>query len=307
MKKVIITGPTGAIGIALIKKLIQEKIYIYAICRTNSKRINRIPKSEYITVIENDLCNLLNVKDKIFDKCDVFYHFGWDGTFGDSRNNMYLQNNNIKYTLDAVKLAEYLGCKVFIGAGSQAEYGCVDGVLKPSTPTFPETGYGIAKLCAGQMSRILCNQKFIKHIWVRILSVYGPYDGDNTMVMSTIIKLCKGKSMSFTKGEQQWDYLYSDDAAEAFYLIGLYGKSDSIYCLGSGQTKRLLEYINIIKEQINPNVKLGIGDIPYSKNQVMNLCADISKLSKDTGFKPNIKFEDGIKMTRDWYLSTNKF
>lgn len=306
MKKVIITGPTGSIGIALIKKLIQEKIYIYAICRIGSKRLNRIPKSEYVTIIECDLCNLLDIKNKILEKCDVFYHFGWDGTFSDSRNNMYLQNNNIKYILDAVELAKYLDCKIFIGAGSQAEYGCVNGILKPSTPTFPETGYGIAKLCAGQMSRIMCNQKSIKHIWVRILSIYGPYDSYNTMVMSTIIKLCKGEFASFTKGEQQWDYLYSGDAAEAFYLIGLYGKGDSIYCLGSGKTKKLLEYINIIKEQINPNAKLGIGDIPYNKNQVMNLCADISRLNQDTGFKPTTEFENGIRMTRDWYLSTIK-
>lgn len=303
MKRIVITGATGTIGIALIKKLIKEKIYVYAICRAGSKRLSRIPKSEYVTIIENNLNNLLEAKNKIHEKCDIFYHFGWDGTFGDSRNNMFLQNNNIRYTLDAVELAEYLCCEVFIGAGSQAEYGRVDGVLRPTTPTFPENGYGIAKLCAGQMSRIICNQKAIKHIWVRILSVYGPYDNDNTMIMSTIIKLCKGETVSFTKGEQQWDYLYSDDAAEAFYLIGLYGKGDSIYCLGSGKTKKLLEFITIIRNQINPKTRLGIGDIPYSKNQVMNLCADISRLNQDTGFRPSTEFEDGIKMTRDWYLS----
>ena len=40
-------------------------------------------------------------------KPDVFYHFGWDGTFGDCRNDMYIQNMNVKYALDAVKCS---GC-----------------------------------------------------------------------------------------------------------------------------------------------------------------------------------------------------
>ena len=58
-----------------------------------------------------------------------------------------------------LKFFAKLGCYKFIGAGSQAEYGRVEGKLTALTLTFPENGYGIAKLCAGQMSRILCEQK----------------------------------------------------------------------------------------------------------------------------------------------------
>ena len=59
----------------------------------------------------------------------MFYHFGWDGTFGNSRNNMYGQNLNVKYALDAVKAAKATGCHTFVGAGSQAEYGRFEGKL----------------------------------------------------------------------------------------------------------------------------------------------------------------------------------
>lgn len=45
---------------------------------------------------------------------------------------------------------------------------------------------------------------------------------------------------------------------------------------------------------------LGFGDIPYSVNQVMNLDVDISKLKKDTGFHPEITFEEGIQRTIQW-------
>ena len=102
----------------------------------------------------------------------------------------------------AVDAAAEMRCSVFIGAGSQAEYGRFEGKLNANVPTFPENGYGIAKLCAGQMTRIRCNQKGIKHIWTRILSVYGPYDGSGTMVMSTIEKLLSGARAPCTKGNR---------------------------------------------------------------------------------------------------------
>ena len=62
-------------------------------------------------------------------------------------------------------------------------------------------GYGIAKLCAGQMSRIMCSSLGIRHVWARILSIYGPYDTENSMVMSTVIKLRRGERPLFTAGE----------------------------------------------------------------------------------------------------------
>ena len=49
-----------------------------------------------------------------------------------------MQEPNIQYTMDAVCLAKRLGCKLFVGAGSQAEYGRVDGKIGSNTPVNPE-------------------------------------------------------------------------------------------------------------------------------------------------------------------------
>lgn len=302
MKRVIITGPTGSIGTALIEHLIQNDVEVLAVVRRNSKRKSNIVKHPLVKCIELNLDELESISQFTEGNMyDVFFHFGWDGTFGNSRNNMQGQLLNIQYTLDAVEAASRAGCKKFIGAGSQAEYGRVEGNLSATTPVFPENGYGIAKLCAGQMSRILCEQKGIEHIWTRILSIYGPNDGLATMVMSTISKLLKGQKASLTQGEQKWDYLYSKDAGKAMYLLGEKGQSGKIYCIGSGQVKKLKDYIEVIKENIDSNVELGYGEIPYSEKQVMYLCADISELEQDTGFMPDYSFEEGIKETIDWY------
>jgi UDP-glucose 4-epimerase len=220
LKRAVITGPTGAIGTALIAELISHGIEVEAVVRPDSRRTDNIPKSPLVHIVPCDLKELKTLHEKI-EHADVFYHFGWDGTFGNSRNNAYGQLENVRYALDAVEAAAALGCTTFVGAGSQAEYGRVEGSLNASTPAFPENGYGIAKLCTGQMTKILCEQKGIRHIWTRILSIYGPFDGAKTMVMSTIVSLLKGRSVpqenrcgiTFTARMQDMPCIFSEKKA----------------------------------------------------------------------------------------------
>lgn len=300
MKNVIITGPTGAIGVALIENLISNKINVTAVCREGSSRIKNIPSSPYVKVIECNLDKLSTLENMLLNDYDVFFHMGWESTFGDNRNNVCIQTRNIQYTLDAVELASKLGCRKFIGAGSQAEYGRSKESLSATTPTNPESAYGIAKLCAGQLSRIRCQQLGLEHIWVRILSVYGPCDGSNTMISFIIKTLLRQEKPSCTKGEQMWDYIYSKDAAKALVLLAKKGVNGKVYCLGSGQAVPLKNYMLSIRDRINPEIEIGLGEVPYGSQQVMYLCADISDLTKDTGFVPSITFEEGIEETIEW-------
>lgn len=297
--RIAITGPTGAIGMALIKKCMEQQISVLAICHKGSRRINNIPTDPLVKVIELDLADYHTFDPKDIKKCDVFYHLAWNGTFGDSRNDMSLQVKNIQWTLDAVKLAKRLGCHTFVGAGSQAEYGRVEGLLRPDTSAFPENGYGMAKLCAGQMSRNVCEQLGICHIWTRILSVYGPYDGKDTMIMSSLSKMMANEPTAFTKGEQLWDYLYSEDAADALLALGTDGVHGKIYCLGSGEAHPLSWYIQIMHQLTKSKADIGLGKLPYRDKQVMHLQADTSELQKDIGFRPRTAFAEGIKLLID--------
>lgn len=306
MKRAVITGPTGAIGLALIESLTAHGYTVTAVVRPGSKRAERIQTGGSVRRVDCDLSQLSQLPSQIPEGADVFYHFGWDGTFGDSRNNMYGQNLNVKYALDAVDAAAAMGCTTFIGAGSQAEYGRFEGKLNAGTPAFPENGYGIAKLCAGQMTRILCAQKGIRHIWPRILSIYGPYDGAQTMVMSTIRKLLDHEKPACTKGEQMWDYLYAKDAALAMMLLAEKGLDGRIYCIGSGQVRPLRDYIEKIRDAVDPQLPVGFGEVPYADKQVRYLCADITDLKEDTGFAPQYSFDEGIRETVEWCRKVTK-
>lgn len=294
MKSAIVTGATGTLGTALLSELIKNNIKVLVLCRKESKRNSLIPSSD---LVEIRYCSLEefekidNIKDEHYD---IFFHLAWNGTTGAERENLYLQNLNVKYAMDAVALAKRFNCSVFVGAGSQAEYGRCNMKLDENTAVNPESGYGIAKFSAGYMTRRYAQKLGLKHIWVRILSLYGPNDNPNSLIMTLINKLKIGESPKLTLCEQTWDYLYSADAANAFYRLAEGGKSGKIYVLGSGETHPLKDYATMVRDKLAPRVNLNFGAIPYTKEQVMHLCADISELEKDVGWTPKTSFNDGI-------------
>ena len=301
MRNVVITGPTGAIGTAIIEACREEGISVYAVVRKDSKRRNNIPVSDLVTVVECEMDQIQSLPEKIQTSCDAWFHLAWKGTTGAGRNDYYLQNENVKNTLESVETAKKMGCKIFIGAGSQAEYGRVEGVLRADTPTFPETGYGMAKLCAGFMSRARAKELGILHTWVRILSVYGKNDGDGSLIMTLIHELSRGGEPEVTKGEQIWDYLNSKDAARAMLLIAKNGLEretvvdGKTYVLGSGTPRPLAEYMKDVRDVVAPDGKIGIGKRPYPPNPVMHLEADVTPLQKDLGWSAREDFRNGIR------------
>jgi UDP-glucose 4-epimerase len=297
MQKIVITGATGMIGSALARCALGQGMDVLCIIRKNTIRLDNLPKSERLKIVYAGISEYANLD--ISGSYDIFYHLAWEKTYGTSRDDVDTQVANIQYTLDAVRLAKRLGCKKFIGAGSQAEYGIVKESLKPETPINPESGYGIAKYAAGRLSCLLCAQLDLQFNWVRILSVFGPLDGAHTLVMYAINELKAGSSPEFTKCEQIWDYLYCDDAAKAFLGIGKSGVDGKTYPLGSGDKRKLSEYLEIIRDIIAPGIVLQFGKKEYYPHQPMYLCADISELTRDTGWKPGVSFEQGIKRIVD--------
>ena len=221
MKRIVVTGATSMIGTALIEECIRHDIEVYAVVRAGSSKTKRLPESARIHQIECELEKLEELPAKITGECDTFFHIAWGNT-GENRNSSTeLQSRNVFYTLKAVRAAHAMGCKRFIGAGSQAEYGPMDVPrIAPDSPVHPTTPYGASKLAANQLSFMLCKELGMEWIWPRIFSVYGIYEKETTMIASGLRKMLKGEKTEFTPAEQRWDYLYSKDAGRAYYLIG---------------------------------------------------------------------------------------
>ncbi|MCR4399441.1 MAG: NAD(P)-dependent oxidoreductase [Syntrophomonadaceae bacterium] len=299
--RVVITGATGIIGTALTEYCILHDVSVVAVVRPESRKVARLPSgNQRLEIVECDLQQIERLPSLVSGTADVFFHLGWGGHGIANRHEVCLQSLDISHTLKAVLAANALGCTRFVGAGSQAEYGRLTRPATPDLPVKPENAYGIAKFAAGRMSALLSRQVGITHTWARIFSVYGPNDSHDGMIVYAIRKLLQGEAPALTRCEQVWDYLYCSDAARALFLLGLHGKDQAIYNVGSGVARPLLDYVRILRDAIDPSLPLGIGEREYGENQVMYLCADIETLRRDTGFEPQVPFEEGIRRTIEW-------
>lgn len=293
IKSIIVTGATGAVGCAVVRRALAKGIRVTCIVHQGSKRIGNLPQDDNLKIVECNLSDYNNLQME--GQYGAFIHLSWEKTFGASRDDAEVQTRNIQYTLDAVQLAHRCGCTVFVGAGSQAEYGVQSVDLTPELPVKPESGYGIAKYASGKLSAMLCKSLGMRQCWVRILSVYGPNDGENSLISYLIREFKAGNSPQLTKCEQMWDYLYADDAGEAILAVAEKGVDGKAYPLGSGNGRRLSDYVNNIREVINPDVQVLFGAKDYYPHQPMHLVADITELTKDTGWLPQSSFQEGIK------------
>lgn len=294
------------LGAALVERLLKstEIEKIYAVVRVHSeereleaKRL-RIPSDKRIRIVECDISSYAELPILINDECDVFYHMAWPrtATYEESIKDMLCKCDAAKYVIEAVKAASELGCQKFVGAGSQSEYGLPsDGYYTTKQECKPVRADGVFHLMAGQAAKMAAELLGLKCIWMRIFSVYGVNDRQNSMISVTIGKLLKGEHCAFTKCEQNWDYVYADDVAEAFYLVGEKVNQHKIYNIAYGESTQLRHYIESIRDVVCPGAFLGIGELEYPANAIMNMNVDVSDLKNETGWNPKVDFETGIK------------
>lgn len=300
IRKVVMTGGTSGIGLALIDCLLEQGIEILMLRRTTTSRDMELPQHELLHTVYCALEELYSFEPEQTGY-DVFFHLGWCYTFKTEREDMALQMKNVEYACEAVKLAHRCGCHTFIGVGSQAEYGRHDEPLSPYTLCTPESAYGVAKLSACHATRLLCGTLEIRFMWLRVLSGYGFYDNMHSVLISSIRKALSGEHLEFSKGEQIWDFVYFDDIANALYLMAQKGTVGSIYVIGSGMARPLKEYLMILCEKLGKSVEAKFGKVPYSAQQIMHLEANDIDLRRDTGWSPEVSFEEGIERVISFY------
>ena len=302
MPACVVTGGTGNIGLALVRLLLSKGWRTYVVCNPASRRAVFLPDSPLCRIVRCDVGSLLQARESIGEPCHSFFHLAWRASYGAERENPYVQAGNITAALDAVQLAAQVGCRVFVGAGSQAQYGDTDLTLTEDTPMRPTTHYGAAKCCAEHMTRVACARQGMRHVWGRVCSVYGPCDGPHTLVTYLMRAYLRGEEAVLTPCEQEWDFLYADDAARAFAGLAEHGHDGQAYCIASGQGRPLREYIRQWGDVTQGRAKLHVGGKPYPANARKRLCADISLLVRHTGFVPSTAFGEGMGKTLAWYI-----
>lgn len=289
--RMIVTGATSMIGVALIEQCLNRGHEVLALVRKGTRRMARLPVSDRLRVEYADLDTLDGVQGD-GSPYDVCYHLAWGSTEKAVRDDPVAQEKNIRATLDAVNMAHRLGCRTFIGAGSQAEYGRVEGVISADTPAKPLSAYGMAKLSAGMLSGKLCAQYGMRHIWGRIFSVYGRNDNEGTMLDYAIGQFLNGQPAKFSAAAQMWNYLYETDAGAMFCLLGEKDVESGIYCVANPESAVLRTYIETLRDVFGANARCEFA--PPAPGAI-GLNVDMQKTVETIGYVPQVPFREGIE------------
>src|SRR5574344_542505 len=292
----VITGGSSFIGMELAKLLVSSGEHVTSVCRQTSNTTS-IPKEVEIAYAE--MHNIDRLSDCV-SKADVFVHLAWSGLGHEGRNNKALQDDNVKCAVDALNVAAKLGCKLFVFAGSQAEYGLVTGKLTEDTPCDPQNEYGKAKLAFCTMAEKLCPQLGMKFIHLRILSIYGERDKEWTMVKSVLKKMLDNVDVELSTCTQKWNFIYIRDAVKQIYLLCKYAIecqsfNNETYLVASDDTRPLKSFIEEMYRLSGSKSKLLYGT--YKPINTVKLDPDVSKTRGATnGFISDYSFDDGIAL-----------
>lgn len=300
MKKVIITGADGFVGSYTVNYFLMQGVEVLALDISDvPKRL--IPDGVNLKYIQCDIADTQAMKQNIqSDHYDTFIHFAWAGSAGPARVDYNLQLQNALNTVECMKIAKELGCIRFVCAGSIMEYEVEAAIHEQGSRPGMGYIYGMGKHIAHCLCKSIAVNIGIELIWPMITNAYGVGELSPRFVNTTLRKCIKGELLQFTAATQNYDFVYVSDVAKAFYCIAKNGKPFCEYMIGSGQARPLKEFILEMQRECAPELIPQFGDIPFTGTNLPLSIFDTSNTVQDTGFRPEISFAQGTRMTMEW-------
>ncbi len=297
----LITGGSGFIGSELAKNLAKNKknkIYILDL-EIKNKVFKK--KQNNLKFINGDIREKKFFKKLMSIKFETIYHLAAQTSAELSEKNPLndIQTNLIG-TFNVCKFAKLNKSKKIIFSSSMAVYGNDNYNKSENSTCNPVSYYGITKLASENIIKKLISNK-IKYKIFRLFNVYGPgqnlknmYQG---MVSIYLAQALKTKSVE-VKGSlhRRRDCIYIDDVIKI--LISNKCKFNNIYNVGTGLSISVKKIINQISKKLNK--KINIKKLKSTKGDIFISQANIKKIEQ-TGLKPNIKFDYGIKKMIGYY------
>ena len=300
MNKIVVTGAAGFIASSFIKECLNRDLTVFALDIVEEPIT--LPLNNHNLLYKKiDVYNFDDVQKFLNDKgIDTFFHFAWIGSSGLLRNDYKCQINNALSVVELIKVAKKVGCKKFITAGTIMEYEAFDAIYAQESSPHLAYIYGIGKLLAHMLAKPVANDVGIDLVWTLITNTYGVGELSPRLVNSTIRKCINHEELNFTAATQNYDFIYIDDVARAFYLLGEKGIKNKQYVIGSGQAKPLKEFLISLVKICDANAILHFGSIPFTGVNQSLATFSIEEIKKDCGFVPSVSFEEGIKRTFEW-------
>ena len=300
MKKAIITGANGLVGMSVAKHFSSLGIEVLCLGRQilSPEDISRHfgVGSSYLRLAMEDMASLVERVELMAwspgAEC-MFFNFAWrgdkkltDGSFGE-------QLSNAVHAAEAVRSAKELGCIKFVNAGTIEETfveQSLDGVSEHPYQSA-QSDYALAKLASRDICKMVSYLEKIDYVHTRLSVPLSPDLSRGTYVAATLKKIVEGKPYEGSTNKQLFDIVFIDDVVRAYHLIGLSGKNKADYFIGTSNLVTLGQYFEMFERIVSSNCsdETDIG-VAASLGSF-----DTETLFRDTGFVATTRFEDMIK------------
>ena len=311
-KTYLITGGTGFIGSAIIKKLVQSKVKVICFDSNIRGNFNKLGIAKNKVKIELGDIRDLKKLIKISKKVDCIIHLAFlNGTeYFYSKPELVL-DIGVKGMINVLEACKKNNIKELILASSSEVYQIPkkiptnENVIMKIPDVFnPRYSYAAGKIISEVLA--INNSKIFKKLIIfRPHNVYGPDMGFEHVIPQIILRMQKLKKKSGKinfkiqgSGKETRSFNHINDFVDGFFKILRKGKHLNIYNIGTQEEIKISDLTRLIAK--NLNYKIKIIKTSVSKGSTTRRCPDISKLKK-LGYSPKIKIKKGIKEVIEWY------
>lgn len=311
MTTLLVTGGAGFIGSCFIRhelkkhpdyKIINLDALTYC---GNIENLNDIKDNPNYKFVHGNICDYKLVRDLI-SQVDCVVNFAAESHVDNSiKHPEIFIETNVQGTLNLLQACKEIGIEKYLQVSTDEVYGTLGktGYFYETTPLAPNSPYSASKASADMLVRAYNKTYGLPTLNTRCSNNYGPYQYPEKLIPFFISKLLKGEKVPvYGDGQNVRDWLYVYDHCEAIDIVLHKGKIGEVYNIGGHNEKTNLEITHLILDAMGKDE----SSIEYVKDRLghdRRYAISNDKITKELGWKPSLTFEQGIKLTIDWYLN----
>lgn len=315
MTTILVTGGAGFIGSCFVRhvltkhpdyKVINIDALTYCGNLENLKDVENNPNYRFV---HGNICDRKLVRDLICE-CDCVVNFAAESHVDNSiKHPEIFVETNVQGTLNLLQACKELGVERYLQVSTDEVYGSLgkDGYFYETTPISPNSPYSASKASADLLVRAYYETYKLPVLNTRCSNNYGPYQYPEKLIPFFISKLLKGEKVPvYGDGLNVRDWLYVYDHCEAIDVVLHNGKIGQVYNIGGHNEKTNLEITHLILNAMGKD-ETSIEYVQDRLGHDRRYAIANDKITSELGWEPSITFEEGIKLTIDWYLNNQEW
>jgi dTDP-glucose 4,6-dehydratase len=307
----LVTGGAGFIGSCFVRHMLAKHpdykiINIDALTYCgNIENLKDIENNPNYTFVHGNICDRELVRELV-KQSDYVVNFAAESHVDNSiKHPEIFIETNVQGTLNLLQASKEFGIEKFLQVSTDEVYGTLGkiGYFYETTPLAPNSPYSASKAGADMLVRAYHETYGLPTLNTRCSNNYGPYQYPEKLIPFFISKLLKGEKVPvYGDGLNVRDWLYVYDHCEAIDVVLHKGKIGEVYNIGGHNEKTNLEITHLILDAMGKD-ETSIEYVEDRLGHDRRYAISNDKITTELGWKPSVTFEQGIKMTIDWYLN----